>query len=144
MSGAEGFRAETASAADGGTIEIRIGSANGELIGKCPVGGTDGWDEYTETSCRTSQCEGVNDVYLVFRGGDGYLFNVSDFGFYGIAGDINCDRQVDVFDMIRMRKALLNSSGLSGLALSNSDMNNDSQTNTADAVSLQKYLLGIK
>ncbi|WP_019679803.1 glycosyl hydrolase family 95 catalytic domain-containing protein [Ruminococcus flavefaciens] len=143
-SGAEGFRAKTASAADGGTIEIRIGSANGELIGKCPVGGTDGWDEYTETSCRTSQCEGVNDVYLVFRGGDGYLFNVSDFGFYGIAGDINCDRQVDVFDMIRMRKALLNSSGLSGLALSNSDMNNDSQTNTADAVSLQKYLLGIK
>ena len=141
-SGAEGFRVSAASATDGGRIEIRTGSAEGKLIGTCDIAGTEGWGEYVEKSCAVGQCEDVNDVYLVFRGGDGYLFNVRDFGFYGIAGDVNCDRQVDVFDMILMRKALIKNRELSGLGMSNLDMNRDSETGIADAVMLQRYLLG--
>ena len=141
-SGAEGFRASTASATEGGTIEIRIDSSDGKLIGECPVAGTDGWSEYVETGCKTAQCTGAHDVYLVFKGGDGYLFNVNSFGFYGIKGDINGDRAVDSFDMIGFRKALTEEITLSGLALSNSDMNADNKTNVADILLLQKQILG--
>ena len=93
-------------------------------------------------SCRTEQCTGAHDVYLVFKGEDGYLFNVEDFGFYGIKGDVNGDRKVDVFDMIRYRKALTEDIRLSGLSLSNADVNGDSETGVADAVMLQRQLLG--
>jgi alpha-L-fucosidase 2 len=141
-SGAEGFRVSAASATEGGAIEIRIGASDGELIGKCDVPGTDGWDKYKKLSCKTGQCTGAQDVYLVFRGGDGYLFNVEDFGFYGIKGDINGDRRVDVFDMLRYRKALTEQVKLTGLSLSNADINGDSETGIADAVMLQKQLLG--
>ena len=141
-SGAEGFRASAASATEGGTIEIRIDSSDGELIGECPISGTDGWSEYVETGCKTAQCTGAHDVYLVFKGGDGYLFNVNSFGFYGIKGDINGDRVVDIFDMVRYRKALIEEITLSGLGLSNADMNADKETGVADALLLQKYLLG--
>ncbi len=141
-SGAEGFRVSAASATEGGTIEIRIDGSDGDLIGKCDIPGTDGWDEYQPMSCRTEQCTGAHDVYLVFKGEDGYLFNVEDFGFYGIKGDVNGDRKVDVFDMIRYRKALTEDIRLSGLSLSNADVNGDSETGVADAVMLQRQLLG--
>ena len=141
-SGAEGFRVNAASATEGGDIEIRLDSSDGELIGKCPVSGTDGWDEYVELTCKTKLCTGTHDVYLVFTGGDGYLFNVNDFSFYGIKGDINGDRRVDVFDMIRYRKALTEEIKLTGLGLSNADMNADKETGIADALLLQKFLLG--
>ena len=141
-SGAEGFRVNAASAAEGGTIEVRIGSSDGELIGKCDISGTDSWSDYREMSCKTELCTGAHDVYLVFRGGDGYLFNVGDLGFYGIKGDLNGDRRVDVFDMVRFRKALANEIKLTGLSLSNADMNADSETGIADAVLLQRQLLG--
>ena len=141
-SGAEGFRVSAASATEGGTIEIRIGASDGELIGKCDISGTEDWSEYKEMSCKTEQCTGAQDVYLVFRGDDGYLFNVEDFGFYGIKGDVNGDRRVDVFDMIRYRKALTEQVKLTGLSLSNADVNGDSETGIADAVMLQKLLLG--
>ena len=141
-SGAEGFRVNAASATEGGNIEIRLDSSDGELIGKCPVSGTDGWDEYVELTCKTKLCTGTHDVYLVFTGGDGYLFNVNDFSFYGIKGDVNGDRRVDVFDMLRYRKALTKEIKLTGLGLSNADLNADKETGIADALLLQKYLLG--
>ena len=141
-SGAEGFRVNAASATEGGTIEIRIGGADGDLIGECPIAGTGDWAEYVETTCKTKQCTGTQDVYLVFRGDEGYLFNVQDFGFYGIKGDINGDRTVDSFDMIRYRKALTEEIKLSGLGLSNADMNSDTKTNVADILLLQKQILG--
>jgi alpha-L-fucosidase 2 len=67
---------------------------------------------------------------------------VGELGFYGIKGDINGDRHVDVFDMIRYRKALTSDVELTGLSLSNADVNGDSETGVADAVMLQKLLLG--
>jgi hypothetical protein len=141
-SGAEGFKVRAASATDGGTIEVRLGSADGDIIGKCDVPTTDGWDEYVDLECATSQCTGEHDVYLVFRGGDGYLFNVNNFSFYGLSGDVNGDREVDIFDVLRFRKALIKQTELSGLGLSNSDLNSDSESNVADLLLLQKFMLG--
>jgi len=142
-SGAEGFRVSAASATDGGTIEIRTGSAKGTLIGTCTITGTDGWGEYQEFTCDTELCTGVQDIYLVYRGGDGYLFNVKDFDFYGIKGDVTCDRSLDAFDMVFYRRLLTDNMEFRGLALSNSDMNGDTKTDIADAVKLQRYVLGM-
>lgn len=142
-SGAQGFRVNAASAAGGGTIEIRIGSTKGELIGTCEISGTDGWSGYKEFTCPVRLCTGVQDVYLVFRGGDGYLFNIMDLDFCGISGDLTCDRSLDAFDMVLCRRVLADELKLKGLALSNSDMNGDSKTDVADAVKLQRFLLGM-
>lgn len=56
-----------------------------------------------------------------------------------IAGDINSDKEVDVFDMIEMRKLVADN--FAG-APASADTNGDGEFTVADAVSLQKYLLG--
>jgi alpha-L-fucosidase 2 len=140
--GPEGFKVKASSASDGGTIEIRTGGVNGTLLGTCEITGTDDWSEYKEFSCATKQCEGVKDLYLVFKGDDGYLFNVESFSFYGIKGDTSCDRTLNGFDMAIARKAALKSVELTGLALSNADINSDDEISVADMLLLQKYLLG--
>ena len=140
--GAMGFRVKAASESSGGTIEIHTGSADGALIGTCDISGTGGWTDFENFTCETKQCTGVNDVYLVFKGEDDFLFNVAEFGFYGIKGDMNCDRTLDVFDLIMGRKALLKSVELSGLAKSNADMDSDGEIKVNDMVELKKFLLG--
>ena len=58
-------------------------------------------------------------------------------------GDMDNDGHVDGFDMVLLRKALIH-----GLADEESqlvaDMNGDGAINISDAVSMQKYLLGIE
>ncbi len=56
-----------------------------------------------------------------------------------IAGDINSDKKVDVFDMIEMRKLLANNFAA---APDSADTNGDEKFSIADAVALQNYLLG--
>lgn len=56
-----------------------------------------------------------------------------------IAGDINSDKEVDVFDMIEMRKLLASNFAN---APASADTNGDGEFNIADAVTLQNYLLG--
>ena len=66
---------------DGGTIEFRLDGVNGALIGTCPVTNTEGWGYYYDFGCGISNAEGIHDLYLVFRGGSGYLFNIQLFWF---------------------------------------------------------------
>ena len=60
-----------------------------------------------------------------------------------ILGDINDDKRVDVFDMVLMRRALIEplSDAREKLA---ADMNGNGTIDISDAVLLQKFLLGIK
>ncbi|WP_423791065.1 RICIN domain-containing protein [Micromonospora cathayae] len=74
--GATSFTARTASAASGGTIELRLDSATGPLVGSCRVAGTGGWQTWTNTSCTVSGATGTRDLYLRFTGGSGELFNL--------------------------------------------------------------------
>ncbi len=85
--GATSFTASVASATEGGTLELHTGSASGPLIGSCDVPSTDGWQKWQEVSCDTS-VEGVQDLYLVFKGGSGYLFNVDWWQFSGSGGEV--------------------------------------------------------
>lgn len=80
-SGAASFKARVASAANGGSIELRLDSINGTLIGTCPVGGNGNWQSYVDASCSVSGASGIHDLYLKYTGQSGYLFNVNWFTF---------------------------------------------------------------
>jgi len=59
------FRA--ASDTGGGTIELRLDSADGELLGTCRVDGTGGWQRWRSFTARIQPTSGVRTVCLVYR-----------------------------------------------------------------------------
>ncbi|MER6176437.1 glycoside hydrolase family 43 protein [Streptosporangium sp. NPDC001681] len=75
--GASSFTARVASGSSGGTIELRLGSATGTLVGTCAVPGTGGWQNWTTVTCPVSGATGTRDLYLRFTGGSGYLLNLN-------------------------------------------------------------------
>ncbi|MCI4061302.1 family 43 glycosylhydrolase [Micromonospora sp. R77] len=79
--GAAAYTARVASGASGGTIELRLDSATGPLVGTCRVAGTGGWQTWTDTTCPVSGATGTRDLYLRFTGGSGYLFNLDNWRF---------------------------------------------------------------
>jgi endo-1,4-beta-xylanase len=81
--GATNFQARVASATSGGNIEIHLDSTNGTLVGTCAVTGTGGWQTWTTQANAVSGATGIHNVYLVFTGGSGYLFNVNWWKFGG-------------------------------------------------------------
>lgn len=72
--GAKSFEASVASATQGGSIEIRIDSPTGSLLGSCAVKSTGSFQTWTVQSCKLNKTKGVHDVYLLFKGGEGELF----------------------------------------------------------------------
>jgi hypothetical protein len=82
LTGMNTFVARVASAGAGGNIEIHLDSPSGALIGTCPVPGTGGWQVYVNTCCHLGGAGGTHNVYLVYTGGNGSLFNVQFFGIY--------------------------------------------------------------
>ncbi len=72
--GATKLTVRIASATDGGNIELRVDKKDGELVGTCKVPGTGEWTEWKTIDC---ECEvsSVHDLFFVFTGGDGYLFD---------------------------------------------------------------------
>ncbi len=73
--GAKRFSASVASASKGGSIEIRLGSIDGSLLGVCEVDNTGDWQNWKMMSSKIKKTKGVHDVYLVFKGVDDQLFN---------------------------------------------------------------------
>lgn len=82
LTGANTFVARVASAGAGGQIEIHLDSPSGTLVGTCSVPGTGGWQTYVNAYCKLSGASGTHNVYLVYTGGNGDLFNLQFFGFY--------------------------------------------------------------
>src|SRR5690606_7876790 len=56
--------------------ELRVGGVDGTLIGTCSVPGTGGWQDWQLVSCDVSEVSGVHDLFLVFKGASGFLFNL--------------------------------------------------------------------
>ena len=82
LTGMTYFQARVASAASGGDIVIHLGSATGTVIGTCPVSYTGAWHDWVTVNCPLSaSATGTQNVYLVYTGGGGYLFNVEWFDF---------------------------------------------------------------
>jgi len=80
-SGATEFTAKIASATSGGTIELRINSLTGPVIGTLDVPATGGWQNWTLASAAVNNVTGVHDLYLIFKGNSGYLFNIDYWQF---------------------------------------------------------------
>jgi len=66
-----------------GSIEVRLDSATGPLLGTCPFDATGGWQVWTDVTSNVDNSQsGVRDVYLVFHGEAGKsLVNLSQFVF---------------------------------------------------------------
>jgi arabinoxylan arabinofuranohydrolase len=92
--GASGVDVRVASATSGGDIEFRLGSATGKLVGTCTVAGTGGWQTWTTKSCPVdAAAKGVQDLFLVFKGGSGSLFNVDWWKFKSASTSIERSAQ---------------------------------------------------
>lgn len=83
LDGMTSFKARVAAASAGGNLEVHLDAPGGTLIGTCPVANTGDWQTYETTTCNLTGASGFHDVYLVFTGGGGYLFNVLWFQFVG-------------------------------------------------------------
>jgi len=81
--GATSFDARVASSTSGGSIELRLESQTGTLIGTCAVTGTGGVQTWTTKSCTVSGATGVHDLFLKFTGSSGALFNFNWWKFSG-------------------------------------------------------------
>ncbi len=72
--GAKKFEATVASVT-GGKIEVRVDAKDGQLIGVCEISNTGGADSWKTFTAKTDKVKGVHDLYLVFVGNEGELFN---------------------------------------------------------------------
>ena len=64
-----------------GTIEVRLDTLDGELLASIPVTNTGGWQNYVTEQSSVAAVTGTHDIYLLFTGPQGFLFNVNYFGF---------------------------------------------------------------
>lgn len=72
--GAKTFEASVASATQGGNIEIRIDSVDGELLGTIDIKNTGSWQNWSTVRGKVRKATGVHDLYFVFKG-EKDLFN---------------------------------------------------------------------
>lgn len=80
------FEFAAASPNAGGQVEVRLGSATGELLARVNVEKTGGWRNWKTFSAKLNpttakKLAGEQEITLVFTGGKGYLFNATWFRF---------------------------------------------------------------
>ena len=63
-----------------GSIELRLDSPTGQLIGTLKATPTGTWSTYTQQATPLTGATGIHDLYLVFVGGRG-VANVDTFWF---------------------------------------------------------------
>ena len=80
-SGVNSIEVSASSGNSGGNIELRQGSASGTLLGTLEVENTGSWRKWETFSAEIDSISGVQDLYLVFTGGSGYLLDVDWFQF---------------------------------------------------------------
>ena len=74
--GAKSFSARVASSTSGGSIQLRLDSTSGTIIGTCSVAGTGGAQKWSTVTCPVSGATGTKDLFFRFTGtGSGQLFN---------------------------------------------------------------------
>ncbi|RXK87395.1 carbohydrate-binding protein [Filimonas effusa] len=73
--GAQQFQANVASESQGGVIEIRLDSVGGPIAGICKVVNTGGAQNWQNVSTSIKKISGRHDIYFVFKGNGGTLFN---------------------------------------------------------------------
>ncbi|MDP4228418.1 MAG: carbohydrate-binding protein, partial [Bacteroidota bacterium] len=59
----------------GSGIEIRLDNKDGILLGTCSIKNTRSLQKWATLSCQLRKASGIHDVYFLFKGGTGNLFN---------------------------------------------------------------------
>jgi hypothetical protein len=88
--GASSFQARVASTTGTGELQLRLDSASGTLVGRCPVPSTGGPQTWATVSCKVAGAAGTHDLFLVFIGEQGDLFN---FNWWKFAHEAGADTQ---------------------------------------------------
>jgi hypothetical protein len=73
--------ASIANARPGSSIELHLDRVDGQLIGTMPVNQTGAPGHWREQTVATSGAIGVRDLYLVFKGGEGAMFDLDYWRF---------------------------------------------------------------
>ena len=84
--GATSLDVRVAAAGTGGKVEVHLDSQTGKLVGTCTVSTTGGAQTWATQTCPISGATGVHDVYFVFTGGSGSLFNLNWWKFHTDGG----------------------------------------------------------
>ena len=144
LTGADKIDFRVASNGSDAVLEVRLDSPDGKLIGSTDVTNTGGWQEWITKTCNIETTSGKHDVYLVFTGGESYLFNINWWkpntpAEEYILGDLNGDGIVDIFDLCSMRNAAVDGDAERFEA---ADINGDSVIDENDLVLLKKFISG--
>ena len=112
MTGGESIDFRIGSNGAEASLEVRLDAPDGKLIGKMDVQGTGGWQKWATQNCTISPTDGKHDLYFVFKGGEGYLYNlnwwrlnVAETPF--ILGDVDNDGRIDSFDLALLRESVI-------------------------------------
>jgi glucose/arabinose dehydrogenase/PKD repeat protein len=82
LTGVTGIGYRVSSGGSGGTIEVRLDAPDGQLVQSVPVANTGGWDNYVDLApTPVTDPGGTHELYLVFKGGAGSLFDVDALHF---------------------------------------------------------------
>ncbi|MEU0836502.1 ThuA domain-containing protein [Streptomyces sp. NPDC005969] len=85
--------ARISSGGAGGFLEVRSGSATGKVLGSAPVPVTGGWENFQDIDVPLRGVPGkATELFLVFKGGAGALFDVDDFELSNSAPDRTAKR----------------------------------------------------
>ncbi|MFJ3582569.1 ThuA domain-containing protein [Streptomyces sp. NPDC090127] len=80
LSGATKLTARVSSGGVGGFLEVRTGSPTGTLHGSAPVPVTGGWETFQDVDVPLRNLpRKTTELFLVFKGGAGALYDVDDF-----------------------------------------------------------------
>lgn len=125
-------------------IEVRLDSPDGKLIGSMDVNGTGDWQNWSTQTCAIEETSGKHNVYLVFTGEEGYLFNINWWkpntpAAAVIIGDLNGDKVVDIYDLTQMRNAAMENDAEYFTA---ADINGDDAIDGEDLILLKKFIMG--
>ncbi|MFC0845190.1 ThuA domain-containing protein [Streptomyces noboritoensis] len=93
LAGTTKLTARISSGGAGGFLEVRAGSATGALLGSTAVPVTGGWETFQDVDVplRGAPTKST-DLFLVFKGGAGALFDVDDFELSSSAPDRTAKR----------------------------------------------------
>ena len=70
------FEASVASATEGGRIEIHIDNITGTMLGTLSVKSTGDMLKWATQTCKVNKVSNLHDIYFVFKGREGILFNL--------------------------------------------------------------------
>ncbi|WP_371655624.1 MULTISPECIES: ThuA domain-containing protein [unclassified Streptomyces] len=93
LAGTTKLTARISSGGAGGFLEVRAGSATGTLLGSAPVPVTGGWETFQDIDVPLRGAPSkATELFLVFKGGAGALYDVDDFELSSSAPDRTAKR----------------------------------------------------